>query len=308
MTKVSVLIPVYNASKYLKDTLNSVVKQSLKDIEIVIANDGSTDDSEEVIRKFKKKYKNIKYFYKKNTGVADTRNFLIEHANGEYIAFLDSDDTIDRKMYEEMYNLAIDKKADMVICDFNEIHDLFTVVKKGINEESKILSPPALWNKLVKKEFYLNNRFPDVTIGEDMTVILRMMVKKIKIEYINKPFYNYYKRPNSLMNKAKYSKYWEDIFVVFDLLNDVLSKYPEELEFLFIQHVLRDSSIKFMYYEEGLDDLKRINIIAHDKYSHFCKNKYYKRKKFRYRFVCFLIYHKMYFAVKLIRKIMNSDR
>ena len=109
MSKISVIVPVYNVQKYIDNCLKSLVTQTIKDIEIIIVNDGSKDNSEKIIEK---------YVEKENGGLSSARNYGLEYATGEYIAFLDSDDYVDCKMYEEMYNLAKKENADMVECDF----------------------------------------------------------------------------------------------------------------------------------------------------------------------------------------------
>ncbi|MEG0826018.1 MAG: glycosyltransferase [Bacilli bacterium] len=314
MPKISILVPVYNVFPYLEDALNSIVNQTLKDIEIIIINDGSTDKSQVIIDEFSRKHTNIKSFNCQHKGVSSTRNFALSKANGEYIGFVDSDDTVLPNMYEELYNMAKKENADIVISDFNEVHNDFTILKSGLfnNDISNtILHLPSLCNKIIKKELYIKNNisFPDISIGEDMTVIIQLLDKSVKTVYLNKAFYNYYKRPNSLMNKKTYSKYWNDIFIAFDILNNKLSKkYSEELEYLFIQHVLKDSSIKFMYYKEGKESLKKIVTITKQKYKKFRKNKYFKMNNYRYKVICKLLYYKQYWLVKIIRKILNSER
>ena len=119
MPKVSVIVPVYNVEKYIDKCLESLVNQTLKDIEIIIVNDGSTDNSIKIVEEYKEKYKNkIIYLEKENGGLSDARNYGIQYAKGEYIAFLDSDDYVDRKMYEKLYNKAIENNSDIVECDF----------------------------------------------------------------------------------------------------------------------------------------------------------------------------------------------
>ena len=112
MKKISVIIPVYNTEKYLRRCFDSVIAQDYKNLEIVIINDGSEDNSEQIINEYKKKYPElISYYKKENSGVADTRNFGIEKAQGDYIMFLDSDDYIDKallKTLEEYVNKNID--------------------------------------------------------------------------------------------------------------------------------------------------------------------------------------------------------
>ena len=104
MPSVSIIIPVYNVEKYIEKCLESLVNQTLEDIELIIVNDGSTDNSENIILQYKEKYPNkIKYYTKQNGGLSDARNFGMPFATGKYVAFLDSDDYVETNMYELLY-------------------------------------------------------------------------------------------------------------------------------------------------------------------------------------------------------------
>ena len=116
--KVSIIVPVYNVEKYLKRCINSLINQTLQDIEIIVVDDGSTDNSGQIIKEYQEKNSNIKYYKKENGGLSDARNYGMKYAPSEYIAFLDSDDFVDKTMYEKMYNKAIEENADYVECDF----------------------------------------------------------------------------------------------------------------------------------------------------------------------------------------------
>ena len=119
MPKISIIVPVYNVEKYIAKCLKSLTLQTLQGIEIIIVNDGSLDRSIDIIEKYvKENPTKIKYYEKKNGGLSTARNYGLEYATGEYIAFLDSDDYVEINMYEEMYNLAKKENADMVECDF----------------------------------------------------------------------------------------------------------------------------------------------------------------------------------------------
>ena len=119
MPKVSVIVPFYNVEGYIEKCLETLVNQTLKEIEIILVNDGSTDRSIEIVKKFIKEYpEKIVYLEKENGGLSDARNFGLKHAKGEYIAFVDSDDYIEIDMYENMYNLAEKENSDMVECNF----------------------------------------------------------------------------------------------------------------------------------------------------------------------------------------------
>ena len=156
MPKVSLIIPVYNVENYIEKCLNSVVNQTLKDMEVIIVNDGSKDSSKQKIEKYLKKYPRIKYLEKENGGLSDARNYGMPYATGEYIAFLDSDDYVESTMYEEMYEVAKKENADMVECDFiweypnkqkEDIGQIYTN-KKQMLEKVRVVA----WNKLIKRE------------------------------------------------------------------------------------------------------------------------------------------------------------
>ena len=119
MYKVSVIVPIYNVEKYIKKCLNSLVNQTLQEIQIILVNDGSKDKSGEIAKEYAQMYKNkILYLEKENGGLSDARNYGIPYAEGEYIAFIDSDDYIDENAYEEMYDKAKKENSDYVECDF----------------------------------------------------------------------------------------------------------------------------------------------------------------------------------------------
>ena len=121
--KVSVIVPVYNVEAYLDKCLNSLVNQTLKEIEIIVVNDGSKDNSEKIIEKYKEKYpEKIKYYKKENGGLSSARNYGLKYAIGEYVAFVDSDDYVDLKMYEKMINLANLENSDIVVAATEAIY------------------------------------------------------------------------------------------------------------------------------------------------------------------------------------------
>ena len=153
MPKVSVIVPVYNVEKYIEKCLNSLVNQTLKDIEIIIVNDGSKDNSDKIIKIYQEKYDNIIYLTKKNGGLSDARNYGIPYAKGEYIAFLDSDDYVENDIYEKMYNKAKENNSDYVECDFIWEYPNKSIIDKGEEYTGKheMLQKIRVvaWNKLI---------------------------------------------------------------------------------------------------------------------------------------------------------------
>ena len=114
--KLSVIIPMYNVQNYVKECLDSLVNQTFKAMEIIVVEDGSTDDSVKIVSEYEKKYPFVKMVHKANGGLSDARNFGLQYAKGKYLAFIDSDDYVDHHLYELMVN-EMDKGYDIVVCD-----------------------------------------------------------------------------------------------------------------------------------------------------------------------------------------------
>ena len=127
--KVSVIVPIYNVEKYLRKCLDSLVNQTLKDIEIICINDGTKDNSVNIVNEYLQKYPNVILINQENQGLGMARNNAMKHAKGDYIAFVDSDDWVDLNMYEVLYNKAIETNADIVECDYRMVFENSTKIK-----------------------------------------------------------------------------------------------------------------------------------------------------------------------------------
>lgn len=137
LAKVSIVVPIYNKEKYLQKCLDSILQQTLEDIQIILVDDGSTDESGETCREYEKNDPRVLYIYKENGGTASARNIGLKHANGSYVGFVDADDWIERDMYEKMYNIAADYDADIVFCN----------VYQGENTKGKKVLETGLHNR-----------------------------------------------------------------------------------------------------------------------------------------------------------------
>ena len=229
MPKVSVIVPVYNVEKYLKKCLDSLVAQTLDDIEIIIVNDGSTDDSEKIIKEYETKYDNITYLKKENGGLSDARNFGLKYAKGEYVAFLDSDDFVENSIYKEMYEKAISETADYVECDFywafpnNNDYKLKT--DTGVRYTNKYemftYARVVAWNKLIKREI-IKNAFPKGLKYEDIEFFYKLIPNIKKFAFVEKPLIYYVQRSESLVNKQDYR-----VGQVFNVLDNVIEYYKK---------------------------------------------------------------------------------
>ena len=300
--KISVIVPVYNTKKYLKKCLESLVNQTLENIEIILVNDGSTDNSKEILGKYESKYpKKIKVFNKENGGQATARNFGIEKAKGEYIVFVDSDDYIEIDALEKLYNTAKEDKADIVLFDYYEGNEktgykIVNVSKWEEKNEVKnyLLSNLGPCNKLIKREILIENniRFLEGYIYEDLATVPIFGVYANKISYLQKPLYYYEIRSGSTMRQMVYNKKLESIFVALEHLEkefkerQVYKKYEKELEYIYIDNLLFAGFGRFLKYKEGKTSLNKIIKIINDKFPKWKQNKYYLEKTLRYRLTC----------------------
>lgn len=242
--KVSVIIPVYNTEDYLKECIESLVNQTLREIEILIVNDGSTDSSFEIMKEFKNKYPNIiKIFDKVNGGQASARNYALPFAQGEYLGFVDSDDWVDSTMYEEMYEKAEKEDADIVICDMVDHFPDRTVCYPSSRFENKFKVTPSACNKLFKRSLVKEDVFPVGLWYEDFEFTTMQLMKTDCISVIHKGLYHCHCREVSTMYNNNSEKN-QDILVVLEHLveyvekNGWYEKYKNVLEYLYIDHVL----------------------------------------------------------------------
>lgn len=203
--KISVIIPVYNCEKYLQDCLKSVIGQTYKDLEIIIIDDGSTDNSGIICDQFAKLDSRIQVIHQENRGVSAARNIGILQMSGELVSFIDADDTLDTDMYEFLFSLMNDYSADIVHCGYRHIvgeeirlvHDSRQIVPQNSEEALTCLIGArlfvgSLWNKLYKAKLIKNLTFDeDIKINEDILFNFQVFSKADKIVFADYTKYNY---------------------------------------------------------------------------------------------------------------------
>ncbi len=211
MTKpsVSIIVPVYNAEPYLHRCVESLLKQTLTDIEILLINDGSTDNSGTLCDEYATKDPRVKVFHRTNHGVAATRQFGLELVSGKYVIHADPDDWLDLDMLEKMYKTAEKENADLVVCDIKMEYENKTVYLKqyfSSSDPSKIVIEyinnhhGGCWNKLIRTsciEKYHVNFIPGVNLGEDRIFHLRLLQNPLKVANCPNTCYHYDKYSNS---------------------------------------------------------------------------------------------------------------
>lgn len=296
MKKVSVIVPVYNTEKYLKKCLDSLVNQTLKDIEVLVINDGSPDNSKEIIEEYEKKYPDIiKGICKENGGLSDARNYGLDIATGEYIGFVDSDDWVELDMFELLYSKAKIGNFDIVISDLYLIYEDGTpksVINASLNkdienkQEIKELMTyiyPTVWNKLYKRELLSNIRFKKGIWFEDVEFLLRLIPYVKNIGMVNKPLYNYLQRSNSITYTFN-----EKLHQLIDNMGGIIEyykqqgiyeEYESELEYLYTRYAfatfmkrLAKCKDKNKYNEGYQYAVKKVN----ETFPNYKKNKYLK--------------------------------
>ncbi len=230
---LSVVIPVYNVEKYLKNCLESVVRQDTKYcFEVIAVDDGSTDGSSEILQEYEQKYDFFQVITQENQGLSGARNTGINHAQGQFITFIDSDDSIENTYIEKMLGLAIQKDADITMCSIREFdvvsqntlkvirHENISL-KNGIKDEILNIKGYA-WGKIYKRKLWEKIRFPVGFLFED--AIIRTIVMRLcqSFEFIDEALYVYTVRQDSLSRKSKEkrksTKYLEQYFMLEKIL------------------------------------------------------------------------------------------
>lgn len=297
MIDISIIVPIYNAEKYLNKCIESLINQTKKELEFILINDGSTDNSEKIIKKYKDK--RIKYFKNENQGIGKTRNFGIEKARGKYIMFVDSDDYIDKNMAKLMFDKAFSNSLDMVVCDYYKV-----INNENIEEKLPSFKPTTLknspnllgdinlspWNKIYKTSLIKDNniKFVENLKYEDAPFVIEALDKANKVGKVNKCL-NYYvihgnsettvrdKRVFDILKIIdKIRKYFKDK----DYIKESLDKLTVRIitNYTIQQRVQKDKKVGMQFIEESFKYLKK-------EVPDYKNNKYYQNRSFLKRII-----------------------
>ena len=315
--KVSVIIPVYNVEQYIEKCLDSLVNQTLKDIEIIVVNDGSPDNSQKIIDKYVKKYpKKVKSYIKENGGQGSARNYGLEKATGEYIGYVDSDDYVEVDMFEKLYNKAKKTKSDITICGtyveypdktITELEDL----KHNDSRLNAYFGKMAVWNKIYKRELLVDNKmkFRSKLWYEDFDFSYKVISYAKKITYLNEPYYHYLIRPGSTMNNSNIHRNLE-ILKAFDEIRKE-KENKDVQEYLAIEHIYISTTVRVINADCDKKEKRKVINEIHEyinKYYKEYKNNQYikfmnKRRKLIYRLINLKLYNLIYIMFKIKRSI-----
>ena len=278
--EISIIVPVYNVEKYLKRCIDSILNQSFTNFELILVDDGSTDNSGKIIDEYAIKDERIKVIHKENGGQGSARNRGLDIAKGNYIGFVDSDDWIHKDMYKCMYQIINEDSTDIVQVGHNTVEEYTKDKRCNINDLNIICIDniiekftdcnsfeilPLIFpvNKLYRRELWKNLRFPEGKFAEDLRIIYKIYDITTKYKIIDYNFYNYYMSPNSStrgefnIKKLEDLEAWEEMFQFFK------NKYSDidisNLKAVFCRRLLRYYFLTCEYKNIQIDLKKKFN-------------------------------------------------
>ena len=318
--KVSVIVPVFNAEENIKRCLDSLVNQTLKDIEIIIVNSSSVDETEYIINEYIKNYPDkIKHFKVENNGKAHARNVDVTKVTAPFFMFVDVEDYLELEACEELYKEALKSNYDIVTCDGFYYH-LATDYKEEITfcdefsdseEKNYLVSNFKPWGKIFNTYFWKSNniKFNECIEYEDLAIIPALAAYAKKIYHVKRPLYNVLQNKIVSSDAELYIKSIKDIFKALVILESEITtkkkfdEYKEEIEYLYIKHLLFEATTMFLKCENTKEDINKIVDIMRKKFPGFKWNTYYVQREFKFRLACRLIYKRRYGLVKKLLKI-----
>lgn len=264
--KISIVVPVYNVERYLGECLDCILSQSFKDFEVILVNDGSKDSSGAICDEYASRDSRIHVIHKSNAGVSDTRNTGLKVATGQYVVFIDSDDTIHPDYLKILYTEAIKEDLDCVICGYKIVGSKNTRdicvsqpilvdhhtgrAKVAEVYKQKLLNAP--WNKIYKREKIISYFDPSIAMGEDLVFNLRFIASSDRLKIIPDVLYNYMIRANSAVTTYKSGRMKDiikvnniliDYFSSSDAKDEIVAKCVAEVDGLF-RHLFRGHNSK----------------------------------------------------------------
>lgn len=282
MPKISLIVPIYNIEECVEECIESILNQTFKDFEVILVDDGSTDNSLNICRKYEKKDTRITVVNKKNGGLSDARNAGINKACGEYLCFIDGDDFIVNDTLENMYNLILKNNSQISICNMvryygDEDTDIFykpsekEIVLEG-NNRFKTLEQPSVCNKMFKSDLFNGVRFPYGKYYEDTFVYHELVMKANSIVLTGKDSYYYRCRRGSILDggySKKYFDFMEAIYIRATFLDkNNIKQYANEAYL----HIYSSLSNAYNNLDSNSDELKPLFDEAKNRY-----NKVFKR-------------------------------
>lgn len=277
--KISIIVPIYNMEQYLERCLLSLIHQDYQNLEIILINDGSTDNSINICNKYKKIDNRIIVINKAHSGLSDTRNIGIKKATGDYIGFVDSDDYIDKDMFKNLIEGAEKYKCEISMCDLVETYNPNEKAKRNPLNYIKMNKKQALEqllydknignyviDKLFSKTLFDNISFPIGKLYEDISTTYKLFIKANNIIYIPTTMYYYYQRSDSIVNNITRESILDYINAVFERYYDLKNNY--NFSNLYTVYSLVNVVIKMSIWSIKIQDYELFDNTIYD---YYCK-------------------------------------
>ena len=292
--KISIIVPVYKVEPYIHKCVDSILNQTFKDFELILVDDGSPDNCGKICDEYAQKDNRVKVIHKENGGLSSARNAGLDISIGKYIGFVDSDDYIEKDMYEILYNICEENKCDIVSCSSIIYFPEKTVINGGHgliihnNEEAMRvmlegeLYDEVVWVKLFKKSVIGDIRFPVGKIYEDTAFTYKVINNSKKVATIGEPKYNYIKHENSIMSNAIQDIRIDAVIAYKDMYKFMEKKYPELCDLVVLK--LANSSMRVMNlmikkknFKDYKDNYYKVSKILNSKFNKTIKLKAYPK-------------------------------
>ncbi len=320
--KISIIIPIYNVEKYLPACVKSILQQTYKNLEVILVDDGSPDRCPVICDELAQKDDRIRVIHQKNKGLSGARNTGIDNAQGDYLIFVDSDDTVEQTLVEELYTYAEKWNCAIVACGRNYIFEDGQIVCKIAHDESKVygfeeamqemnsfrLFDMSAWAKIYRKELFEDIRFPEGKLSEDYYIMYKLFDKAQTIGYVAKPLYNYLQRQSSISRNKKINHDFADAAKKqMEFLDD---KYPQMSVLGHTAYASANLTVYDFYLKNGVkcpkDKLLEFKKAVRDNLVYIRKNKNIskaKRIQFELFDKCAVIYKGVFVLYRKIRRV-----
>lgn len=321
MDLISVVVPVYNVQKYLEKCVQSIIAQDYKNLEIILVDDGSTDESGKICDSLADRDNRIKVIHKKNGGLSSARNAGIDIATGNYIGFVDSDDFIEKEMYSILMENIKKYDSSISICSFKYVFDngkeysnfkvkkeysfeFFDAIKEMNTFEKFDMSACT---KLFDMKLFENIRFPEGKLSEDFYIMYKLFERSRKVSYTTLPLYNYFQRKNSITKSKRINHDFEK--AAFEQMKYLEDKYPELKDIVHAAYASANLTVYDFYLKNEVrcpsNTLSLFKRNVKENYLHIKNSKMYGFKK-RVQIFLFIYCLPLYkFAFNVYRKIRD---
>ena len=320
--KISIIIPIYNVEKYLPACVESILQQTYKNLEIILVDDGSPDRCPVICDDLAQKDDRIRVIHQKNKGLSGARNTGIDNAQGDYLIFVDSDDTVEQTLVEELYTYAEKWNCAIVACGRNYIFEDGQIVCKIAHDESKVygfeeamqemnsfrLFDMSAWAKIYRRELFEDIRFPEGKLSEDYYIMYKLFDKAQTIGYVAKPLYNYLQRQSSISRNKKINHDFADAAKKqMEFLDD---KYPQMSVLGHTAYASANLTVYDFYLKNGVkcpkDKLLEFKKAVRNNLVYIRKNKNIskaKRIQFELFDKCAVLYKGVFVLYRKIRRV-----